>query len=113
MVICIGSGSLVAAPTFPAAYERIRDKDHAAARLVPVQRSDVPKDEPKSAEPDTFGMTTPRGYFQGQVLNKVSNSFGKMYIGKSPDYPRILPVYTGRIHVLSLDFLSVQSCCIT
>ncbi len=58
------------APAFPPAYERIRDKDRAT-RLVPVERTDVPQDEPKSAEPDTFGMTTPRGYFQGQVLNKV------------------------------------------
>ena len=65
-----GSGSLVPALAFPPAYERIRDKDRAT-RLVPVERKDVPKDEPKSAEPDTFGMTTPRGYFQGQVLNKV------------------------------------------
>ena len=66
-----GSGSLVPALAFPPAYERIRDKDRAT-RLVPVERKDVPKDEPKSAEPDTFGMTTPRGYFQGQVLNKVN-----------------------------------------
>lgn len=64
-----GSGRLVSAPAFPPAYERIRDKDRAV-RLVPVERKDVPQEETKPAEPDTFGMTTPRGYFQGQVLNK-------------------------------------------
>jgi hypothetical protein len=68
--VLTGSGRLVSAPAFPPVYERIRDKDRST-RLVPVVRKDVPQDEPKAAEPDTFGMTTPRGYFQGQVLNKV------------------------------------------
>lgn len=69
---CPGSGQFIQAPTWPAVcYDKIQERD---SQDIPdhVEREDTPTDDVDTTVDtnDTFGLTTPRGYWQEEVFNK-------------------------------------------
>jgi len=69
---CPGTGRYIEAPTWPSfCYDKIQDRDNQD-KPEHVQRTDVPTDDVDGPvdTPDTFGLTTPRGYCQQEVFNK-------------------------------------------